>query len=261
MAACILRRSRRPGAWRRISPPTGSTPTTPGAPLPAVAPSRGSGTGRVGGCEKPRINGEHKIWGLTSGDDVFSQIGRLVAGSSLPAMNTRCVRTLGRVTRRAGAQRGAAKRLDARQRPDARPYILWFQPPLCSPLMRGSTPPLTGRAPNPSPPRTGAPDWRLRAAPAVPHVARLTVHPRRPRSTARERAYAHAEFADRADSRLESGSGRRQVGIPGSVIDAAYLALPVPAALTAGDGILSAWFNPTSPTQRQKGDRPLIFRS
>ena len=59
----------------------------------------------VGGCEKPRINGEHKIWGLTSGDDVFSQIGRLVAGSSLPAMNTRCVRTLGRVTRRAGAQR------------------------------------------------------------------------------------------------------------------------------------------------------------
>ena len=62
-------------------------------------------TGDVGGCEKPRINGEHKIWGLTSGDDVFSQIGRLVAGSSLPAMNTRCVRTLGRVTRRAGAQR------------------------------------------------------------------------------------------------------------------------------------------------------------
>ena len=61
--------------------------------------------GAVGGCEKPRINGEHKIWGLTSGDDVFSQIGRLVAGSSLPAMNTRCVRTLGRVTRRAGAQR------------------------------------------------------------------------------------------------------------------------------------------------------------
>ena len=59
----------------------------------------------VGGCEKPRINGEHKIWGLTSGDDVLSQIGRLVAGSSLPAMKTRGVRTLRRVTRRAGAQR------------------------------------------------------------------------------------------------------------------------------------------------------------
>ena len=42
---------------------------------------------------------------VTSGDDVFSQIGRLVAGSSLPAMNTQCVRTLRRVTRRAGAQR------------------------------------------------------------------------------------------------------------------------------------------------------------
>ena len=26
MAACILRRSRRPGAWRRISPPTGLDP-------------------------------------------------------------------------------------------------------------------------------------------------------------------------------------------------------------------------------------------
>ena len=59
----------------------------------------------VGGCEKPRENGEHKILGLTSGDDVLSQIGRPVAGSSLPAMNTRCVRTLRRVTRRAGAQR------------------------------------------------------------------------------------------------------------------------------------------------------------
>ena len=59
----------------------------------------------VSGCEKPRISGEQKIWGLTSGDDVFSQIGRAVAGSSLPAMNTRCVRTLRRVTRRAGAQR------------------------------------------------------------------------------------------------------------------------------------------------------------
>ena len=71
----------------------------------AITPTEHAGESGVGGCEKPRINGEHKIWGLTSGDDVFSQIGRLVAGSSLPAMNTRCVRTLGRVTRRAGAQR------------------------------------------------------------------------------------------------------------------------------------------------------------
>ena len=67
---------------------------------------RGAGwTEVVDGCAKAPISGEHKIWGLTSWHDVFSQVGRLAAGSSLPAMNTRCVRTLRRVTRRAGAQR------------------------------------------------------------------------------------------------------------------------------------------------------------
>ena len=41
----------------------------------------------VDGCAKPRINGEHKIWGLASRYHVFSQIGPLVAGSSLPTTN------------------------------------------------------------------------------------------------------------------------------------------------------------------------------
>ena len=64
--------------------------------------------GRRGGCWWLRESADK--WctqhvGLTSRYAVFSQIGPLVAGSSLPAMKSSRVRRLRRVTRRAGAQR------------------------------------------------------------------------------------------------------------------------------------------------------------
>ena len=59
----------------------------------------------VSGYAKAPESGEHKIWGLTSWNRVFSQTGPVMAGSSLPAMKARCIRRLRQVTRRAGAQR------------------------------------------------------------------------------------------------------------------------------------------------------------
>ena len=60
---------------------------------------------RVDGYAKAPESGEHKIWGLTSWNRVFSQTGPVMAGSPLPAMKARCIRRLRQVTRRAGAQR------------------------------------------------------------------------------------------------------------------------------------------------------------
>ena len=59
----------------------------------------------VDGYAKAPESGEHKIWGLTSWNRVFSQTGLVLAGSPLPAMKARCIRRLRQVTRRAGAQR------------------------------------------------------------------------------------------------------------------------------------------------------------
>ena len=57
----------------------------------------------VDGYAKAPKSGEHKIWGLTSWNGVFSQTGPVMAGSPLPAMKARCIRRLRQVTRRAGA--------------------------------------------------------------------------------------------------------------------------------------------------------------
>ena len=59
----------------------------------------------VDGYAKAPKSGEHKIWGLTSRNGVFSQTGPVMAGSPLPAMKIQCIRRLRQVTRRAGAQR------------------------------------------------------------------------------------------------------------------------------------------------------------
>ena len=59
----------------------------------------------VDGYAKAPNFGEHKIWGLTSWNGVFSRSGPVMAGSPLPAVKARCIRRLRQVTRRAGAQR------------------------------------------------------------------------------------------------------------------------------------------------------------
>ena len=82
----------------------------------------------VGGCGKAPINGEHKMWGLTSRNAVFSQIGPGMAGNSFSAMDA--LVSGGCVASPGGPERsgGAAKRLDATQPPDIQPDILWFPP-------------------------------------------------------------------------------------------------------------------------------------
>ena len=42
---------------------------------------------RVSGCRKARENGEHKMWGLTFSNFMFSHTGPLMAGSLLTAMD------------------------------------------------------------------------------------------------------------------------------------------------------------------------------
>ena len=63
-----------------------------------------AGPGVDGYAKAPNF-GEHKIWGLTSWNGVFSRSGPVMAGSPLPAVKARCIRRLRQVTRRAGAQR------------------------------------------------------------------------------------------------------------------------------------------------------------
>ena len=76
-----------------------------GPPRGARRPPRGAVEFPVDGYAKAPESGEHKIWGLTSWNRVFSQTGPVMAGSPLPAMKARCISRLRQVTRRAGAQR------------------------------------------------------------------------------------------------------------------------------------------------------------